>query len=342
MKHPKVFYIIIILLFQTLEAFSDAYLNKTVTLAAGSNYTLKTIFGLWSNQTGCTFSYNPLVLPDNKIFSAAEINKIKLSVALKKVLPEGFSVTENSKYIVIQKETSLNSIKTPTVKSESRIDKNQKKVALVIPPEDFQEQKTELYNNFFKDSTLLILPTISTTLAIDSSWTDKKLQNNFRTQKIDSSEIKRIKTALFFRKDIHLQAGISSSSPLSTAIFQAGAYGVYGICSFSTDYNNSYRLGYGVGYLLSFENNMGLNLNLERHSLIGGISYNLGVRASITQLNPLLTYGISRDFLLFIGPSLYMSESWYADTNSDLGKTYGAGALIGVKFDIISAIFSKK
>jgi hypothetical protein len=342
MKHLKIFYIITILSFQTLEVFSDVYLDKIVSLQAGSNYTLKTIFGLWSNQTECTFSYNPLVLPDNKLISTASFNNLKLSVALKKVLPAGFIVTENNKYIVIQKEVPTNIVKISTVKSESRIDKNQKKVALVIPPEDFSEQKVDQCNAFFKDSTLLILPTISTALAIDSSWADKKLQNNFRAQKIDSSEIKHIKTVLFFRKNIHLQAGISSSSPLSTAIFQAGAYGVYGICSFSTDYNNSYRMGYGLGYSLSFENNMGLNLNLERHSLIGGVSYNLGVRASITQVNPLFTYSISRDFLLFIGPSLYMSDSKYADTNSDLGKTFGAGALIGVKFDIISAVFSKK
>ena len=82
-----------------------------------------------------------------------------------------------------------------------------------------------------------------------------------------SSEIKLIKTALFFRKNIHLQVGISSSSPLSTAIFQAGAYGVYGICSFSTDYNNSYRLGYGIGYRFEFKNNMGINLNYLHHQL---------------------------------------------------------------------------
>jgi hypothetical protein len=101
-------------------------------------------------------------------------------------------------------------------------------------------------------------------------------------------------------------------------------------------------MGYGIGYNYEFENNMGLNINVERNILFAGESYDLGVRATITRFDPLLTYSISRDFELFIGPSLYLSESNYINANTDLGKTYGFGALIGVKIDIISALLAKK
>jgi len=317
-----------------------SYLDKSVSLTSGKS-TLKSAFKQLSDQTGCTFSYNPLVLPDNQTISVDGISGIKLSAALRKILPAGFTFLQNEKYIVLQKQTEKKTLKTTNTKTDSKIDKDLKKVALVVPV----VEDIDVYSADFsrvKDSVALIVPTAPTALALSASPVEKTAKTQIYKSNIDSAEVRRIKTEYFLRKNIHLQAGISSSSPLSSVLFQVGAYNFYGIFSLSTDYNNSYRMGYGIGYNYEFENNMGLNINVERNVLFAGDSYDLGVRATITRFEPLLTYGISRDFKLFIGPSMYMSESYYVNANTDLGKIYSVGVLIGVKIDIISALLAKK
>lgn len=339
MIHTKSSLIIILIFVYVQIVAAVGYLDKTVMLPP-SKSTLKKAFKQLSDQTGCTFSYNPLVLLDNQPVNVDGISDIKLSAALRKLLPTGFTFLQNDKYIVLQKQVEKKIIKPINSKADSKIDKDLKKVALVIPVAD-DESYLNNYQ-FVKDSVALILPSAPTVVTINASPIEKTGKDPFYKNNIDSAEIRRIKTEYFLRKNIHLQAGISSSSPLSSAVFQAGAFGIYGIFSVSTDYNNSYRMGYGIGYNYEFENNMGLNINVERNILFAGESYDLGVRATITRFDPLLTYSISRDFELFIGPSLYLSESNYINANTDLGKTYGFGALIGVKIDIISALLAKK
>ena len=331
-------FILILISFQRIAA-TDC-LDKTVTLPT-SKLTLKTVLKQLSDQTGCTFSYNPLVLPDNQVVNVANISGIKLSIALKKLLPTGFTFSQNEKYIVLQKQAEKSIIKTTRSKTDSRIDKDLKKVALVIPTLIENERYSD-YNLFVKDSITLILPTMASGILIDKSPVEKSKKEGIFKSNLDSVIMRRLKTEYFLRKNIHLQFGVSSSSPLSSAVLQAGAFGLFGIFSISTDYNNSYRMGYGIGYNYDFENNMGLNLNVERNILFAGESFDLGVRATITHIDPLFTYSISRDFLLFIGPSLYLSESNYINANTDLGKTYGIGALIGVKIDIISLLLAGK
>jgi len=340
MKYRAHCLIIILLFISVFRAEGSAYLDKTVMLTSGKS-TLKTAFKQLSDQTGCTFSYNPLVLPDNQPIIVDGISGIKLSAALRKILPAGFTFLQNEKYIVLQKQAEKKTVKPVNTKADSKIDKDLKKVALVVPiVEDI-----DVYSADFprvKDSVALIVPTASLALAVSASPVDKTAKSSIYKNNIDSADIRRIKTEYFLRKNIHLQAGVSSSSPLSSVLFQAGAYNFYGIFSLSTDYNNSYRMGYGIGYNYEFENSMGLNINAERNILFAGDSYDLGVRATITRFDPLLTYSISRDFKLFIGPSMYLSESTYLNANTDLGKTYSLGVLIGVKIDIISAILAKK
>lgn len=332
--------LIFILIFGSFQIVAAAdYLDKTVTLPPGKS-TLKTVLKLLSDQTGCTFSYNPLVFPDNQHVIVADISGVKLSLALKKLIPTGFTFLQNDKYIVLQKQVEKSIIITARSKTDSRIDKDLKKVALVIPVVNDNEIFSD--NNLLeKDSLVLILPSVASGISIGKSPVEKTKEIGIYKSNIDSAEMRRLKMEYFLRKNIHLQFGVSSSSPLSSAVLQAGAFGVYGIFSVSSDYNNSYRMGYGIGYNYEFDNNMGLNINVERNILFAGKSFDLGVRAVISHFDPLFTYNISRDFVLFIGPSLYMSESSYINANTDLGKTYGIGALIGVKIDIISALLEK-
>lgn len=337
MEHIKssLIFILIFVTFQIVAAAS--YLDKTVTLPPGKS-TLKTILKQLSDQTGCTFSYNPLVLPDNQHVIVAEITEMKLSLALKKLLPAGFTFLQTDKYIVLQKKEEKSI--TKLTKIDSRIDKDPKKVALVIPVVNDSEILSDK-NPFAKDSVAIILPSVASGVSIGKSPVEKTKNEDIYKSKIDSAEMRRFKTEYFLQKNIHLQFGVSSSSPLSSVVLQGGAFGVYGIFSVSTDYNNSYRMGYGIGYNYDFDNNMGLNVNLENNILFAGKSFDLGVRAKISHFDPLFTYNINTNFVLFIGPTIYMSESSYINANTDLGKTYGIGALIGVKIDIISALLEK-
>jgi len=313
------------------------YSDKPVSLT-NSVYTYKNVFKILSDQSGYIFSYNPLVLPDNQSVTITNISGIKLSAALKKILPTGFTFSISGKYIVIQKQVEKQFKKSEKTKFESRLDKNQKSVALVVPNVNEDTPITNT-NPPVKDSIALIMPTTALLVTDKFILTQK---NSLYTSKMDSAEIRRFKTKYFIRKNVDVEFGIASSSPISSLIAHAGIYGLYGIFSVSSDYNNSYRMGYGIGYTYNFENNMGISLSAERNVLFAGTSYNLGVRAILTHIDPLATFAISRDFTWFIGPSFYISESNYINANTDLGKTMGVGALVGVKFNLISALLEKK
>lgn len=325
-----------------MHAATILCLDKIVTLPAEKT-TLKSALKSLSDQTGCTFSYNPLLIPDNQVISISGVSAVTLSKALQKVLPAGIQYALQGNYILLKKNPEKISapIKKLT-KTDSNIDKDPRKVALVIPVVDESELYFNRIKQTVKDTLVYILPAEIKSISVDSGFYAKSAPKTFYKNKVDSAEVKRIKTEQFLQKNTITQFGMSTSSPLSTVFAQLGVYGFYGVFSISTDYNNSYRMGYGLGYGFEFKNNMGLNFQMERSLLFAGQSYNLGVRAVLTHIAPLATFAISRDFTLFIGPSFYLSESNYVNATTDLGKSYGVGALIGVKFNLITAILSKK
>lgn len=315
-------------------AGNSSFLNKPVSLDAGET-SLKVILKSISDQTGCVFSYNPTVINDNKLIVVKAVNNAFLSKVLNSVLPATVSFSANGKYILLQKNVTSD-VQKPTVpKTKSIIDKDPRKVSLVIP-EVAAEDSRVLYE---KDTLIQILPTDK--IMLEPVMPALKAVE-FAEIKIDSAAVRKIRTRNFIRRTFELNTGISSSSPLSSVVFQAGAYGFYGILSLSTDYNNSYRLGYGAGAGFDFRNNMGVNINLEQNELFAGKSYDLGVRAVLTHIDPLVTFAVSRDFRLFIGPSFYMTQSSYESSSTDLGKSYGVGAMIGVKLDLISLLTATK
>ena len=317
-------------------AGNSSFLNKPVSLPTGE-LTLKAVLKSISDQTGCVFSYNPSVVNDQQILVIKPLNNTALSRVLSSILPVSVSYNANGKYILLQKNNPQILEKPTTSKTKSIIDKDPKKVSLVIPTAVAADDYFAKQIPYEKDTLVQILPTEKVMLE-----PTKPLFKDVEIGKItiDSIAVRKIKTRNFIRRTFELHTGISSSSPLSSVILQAGAFGFYGIASLSTDYNNSYRLGYGVGAGFDFRNNMGININLEQNSLFAGKSYDLGVRAVLTHIDPLVTFAVSRDFRLFIGPSLYMTQSSYESSSTDLGKSYGVGAMIGVKLDLISLLTS--
>jgi hypothetical protein len=192
-----------------------------------------------------------------------------------------------------------------------------------------------------KDTSVFVLPTELKLFKIDTISALSTSYNTIYEHIIDSVELGRLKTELFLRKKVIAHIGMSSSSPLSSVFFHAGLYRFYSIIALSTDYYNSYRFGYGIGYTYNLANNKELGINVQRDLLFAGQSYDLGVRAILTHIDPYITFNISRDFKLSVGPSLYKSESNYVNANTELGDNYGIGALISIKFNIVSAILDK-
>lgn len=319
-------------------AGNTSFLNKPVSLPAGES-TLKAVLKSLSDQSGCIFSYNPSVINDQQTLVIKPLKNIALSRVLSSVLPVSVSYSANGKYILLQKISLLTTEKPTTSKVKSIIDKDPKKVSLVIPTAVSTDEYLAKYVPYTKDSMVQIIPAEKVMLELTKPVLSKVGIGEIT---IDSVAVQKIKTRNFIRRTFELHTGISSSSPLSSVILQAGAYGFYGIASLSTDYNNSYRLGYGVGASFDFRNNMGVNINLEQNALFAGKSYDLGVRAVLTHIDPLVTFAVSRDFRLFLGPSLYMTQSSYESSSTDLGKSYGVGAMIGVKLDLISLLTATK
>lgn len=315
-------------------AGNSSFLNKPVSLNAGEA-SLKVILKSISDQTGCVFSYNPSLINDQQLIVVKVVNSVFLSKALSNVLPSSISFSANGKYILLQKSTVTTQQKPAVPKTKSIIDKDPKKVSLVIPEVAIEDSRIV----YEKDTLIQILP--ADKIMLEPVMPALKTVE-FAEIKVDSAAVRKIRARNFIQRTFELNTGISSSSPLSSAMFQAGVYGFYGILSLSTDYNNSYRLGYGVGAGFDFRNNMGININLEQNELFAGKSYDLGVRAVLTHIDPLVTFAVSRDFRLFIGPSFYMTQSSYESSSTDLGKSYGVGAMIGVKLDLISLLTSTK
>lgn len=335
-KSIKMLVLSLSLLVFPILAGNTSFLNKPVSISAGES-TLKAVLKSISDQTGCVFSYNPSVVNDQQTLDVKPFNNTVLSRVLSSFLPASVSYSANGKYILLQKTTPKITEKPIPTKVKSIIDKDPKKVSLVIPTAVATDDYFTKHIFYEKDTMVQILPTEKVMLASIKPKFNEVLIGEIS---IDSAAVRKIKTRNFIRRTFELNAGISSSSPLSSVILQAGAYGFYGIVSLSTDYNNSYRLGYGVGAGFDFRNNMGLNINLEQNSLFAGKSFDLGVRAVLTHIDPLVTFAVSRDFRLFIGPSLYMTQSSYESSSTDLGKSYGVGAMIGVKLDLISLFTS--
>lgn len=340
------------------------YLYKNVKLQAGQ-LTLKAALKSLSDQSGCIFSYNPVSVQVSQVITIPSNYANTLNLTLKKILPGDISFTANGKYIVLQKQdidkkqnnqdakqAGFQKQKN-TPKVDSKIDSDPKKVRLVLPPmtatDDYLSAKQPIES---KDSNVLIYPDLNVdklALKTDSLSVDKANQKsysltNYVDLKLEAAEIRKLKTISFVKRKAIFDLELASNTPLSSLSVNAGLYGLYGIFSLATDYNNSYRMGYGCGFKKIIKDNFGINLNIIQHTLFAGKSYNLGVRATLTHFDPMVSYSVGKGFSFLVGPSLYYAESRFEnpDTVTDLGNYYGLGIMFGVKFDVVNQLFNSR
>ena len=332
-------------------------INKLISIKSGK-FTLKEALVSISNQTGCVFSYDPIKIDDKHLISIPEIHSQNLRSALKTILPKNIQFKLNGKYIVLivrelknsdkkvnseLKQTQIINTIPEDKKTEGRIDKNPELERLVLPSLNDESISSR---NSQPAQTVMIQPKDSITtneksdsifspsLMIDTISKNKSFQPNISIS--DSTRIEKSGFSNFIKKNSLLETGISLSKQLSSISIRAGVNYLYSIFSISSDHYKSYLLGFGIGSNFNLNKHLDLNIDLLRSTLIAGKSYLLDVRASNTQLIPLLNYKIWPFLKISAGPTFNIIKSSYINSISttDLGLLVGIGYSIGIKIDI--------
>jgi len=147
----------------------------------------------------------------------------------------------------------------------------------------------------------------------------------------------------FVAKKGYLEMALSFSKQLGAISIRPGLYNVYAILSIGSDYNKSYLFGIGAGILIKIDTHFSINFDLLRNAIIAGKTYALEVRASNTQILPMLNYSVGTGFKLFAGPTVNLINSSYINSISttNLGAIVGIGFSLGIKVNLKS-ILSKR
>lgn len=367
--------ILCFLIFTLQLKAENSDLDKVVNLQAGQ-ITIKETLKIFSNQTGCIFSYEPLIIGDDHIINFSSNTKLTLRLALQKILPKNIIFNQNGKYIVLKKmneeggkfEKTTKKTTKPNIlnlKSGGKIDNNPSKERSVLPSMSTNWDDKSSTNMVFDAKQNLNIDTTSVSkIAIKSIQTDtiqgvqivssqekpillsnlhtnnpvSAIKNNQDTTLIETSNFSK-----FITKNGVLETGFTFNNKLKAVSIRSGLYNIYTILSLGTDYNKSYLLGIGAGINFRLENHFCVNFDLLRNSLVGGKSYELNVRASNTQFSSILNYTIGRSFRIFGGPTFNMIKSSYISSisTSDLGMLLAVSISLGVKIDLKSLLFTK-
>ena len=354
-------------------------LNKKVSLPTGQ-IALKVALNSISNQTGCVFSYDPTKIPDNQLLNIHAKGTQSLNTILLEILPKNIQFKLNGKYIVLQESTNKNSV-TPesktakpskqnkstntSQKSNGLINKNPVLEQLVLPPLEnnsdtkFVTREVETIKNQGTDSLKVTQNTLpfqskdSITLVdkIEDSVSKKQVLTNV-TQASDSklalnntsdtTKIIKSRFGDFIKRNGYLEIGASINNQIGAFSINLGLYDFYTILSIGSDYNDSYLFGFGAGANIKIDKHFSVNCDLLQSSLIAGKSYSLQVRASNTQLIPVMNYSIS-SFKFFAGPTVNLIKSSYVSSisSTDLGLLVGIGFSFGVKVDLKNLFFKQ-
>lgn len=344
----------------------NAVLNKKVNLPAGK-VMLKTALHAISSQTGCVFSYDPTKVIDKQIINISNNGALSLRSALSEVLPKDIRFTQNGKYIVLQEvdhnpvvksETTTNKApKLPksfpaNTKGKGTINKDPALERLVLPPlinnteiiatvrtvDQLPNRETDSIVSVQdtvtaeKKETSIPVPIVEDTVSIKQTVADGIL-------KTDTDKIRKPGFGPFIRKNGYLESGISINNQLAALFIHAGLYNVYGIVSIGSDYNDSYLLGIGAGACIKINAHFSLNFDFLQNSVIAGKSYLLQVKASNTQIIPVLNFSYD-SFKVFAGPTLNLIKSSYVSSISttDLGLLVGIGYSAGIKIDLMKLL----
>jgi len=366
----RFFLLCICIFYSILLEGQNAYLEKKVNLPGGQ-VMLKAVLKSISTQTGCIFSYDPTRIVDKQLVTVSSKGSISLHAALSEILPKNVLFKMNGKYIVLQaveRKAAVNE-KTPAIiqpkqnkpaiqikKGRGTIDKNLALERLVLPP---IEPAVEILPVSTVVDTVLVLPVDSVRLVqnvIPEQKADSTLTLPITTDSvpvsrqvatelpgIDTIKVTTIESGNFISKKGFLELALSLNKQLGSLSIRPGLYDVYAILSIGSDYNRSYLLGFGAGIHIRIDNHYSLNFDLLRNAIIAGKSYLLQVRASNTQILPMLNYSLGNVFKVFAGPTVNLINSSYINSVSttNLGAIVGVGFSMGIKVDLKS-LWSKQ
>lgn len=360
------FFILCVCIFSAiLLEGQNVYLEKKVNLPSGQ-VMLKAALKSISTQTGCIFSYDPTKIMDKQMVNVSTKGTISLHAALSEVLPRNILFKMNGKYIVLQAvdNKSVPAVKIPVAipskqtkpavqakKGRGTIDKDLALERLVLPPIapateilpvtavidsvlDLPADSVLLTQNTIQemkaDSNVLI-PIAKDTVPVIPIVVNELSGND--TMKVTATGIGN-----FVNKKGFLQMALSLNKQLGSVSIRPGLYNVYAILSIGSDYNKSYLLGIGAGIHVRIDNHYSLNFDLLRNAIIAGKSYLLQVRASNTQILPMLNYSLGNVFKVFAGPTVNLINSSYINSVSttNLGAIVGIGFSMGIKVDLKS------
>lgn len=362
-----------LILFQVLLHAQTTDLNKAVKLPSGQ-ITLKAALKMLSDQSGCVFSYDPTKILDNQMLTISSNAPMKFQVALKEILPKHIQFKLKGKYVILQKsvaptakalETLAKETKSQQKKStqrpstvESRLDKDPEQVRLVLPPFEPVSDDTKVKQivdtinpvdsiamNLQKNQVFL-LSTPADTVPVQQAVAEVKQTTELPSALIiKSGTMTAVKPGFvdFIKKRGVLDTELAVNSRLTAVSVHAGVYGIYSILSIGYDFNNSYSLGIGIGTSIKLNKNVGLNMDLVRHSLLSGKSYNLGVRTKLTQFSPEFYYSVGNSLKFFGGPTVQVIKASYINSIpiTDLGRTIGFGIILGVKVDLKNLLMNQ-
>jgi hypothetical protein len=343
----------------------NAYLEKKVNLPVGPGM-LKTVLKSISTQTGCIFSYDPTKIMDKQVVTVSTKGSVSLHAALSEILPKNILYKLNGKYIVLQvvESKAAVTVKTPAAipqklikpivqpkKGRGTIDKDLALERLVLPP---IEPAAEVLPVPAVIDTVPVLPVDSVRLTqntIPEQKADSTLRIPVATDTVpgypivpsnlSGTDTMKVATAgfgNFINKKGYLEMALSLSKQLGSLSIRPGLYNVYAILSIGSDYNKSYLLGFGAGIHVRIDNHYSLNFDLLRNVIIAGKTYLLQVRASNTQILPMLNYSLGNVFKVFAGPTVNLINSSYINSVSttNLGALVGIGFSMGIKVDLKS------
>jgi hypothetical protein len=296
---------------------------------------------------------------------------LSLRAALSEVLPKNIRYKMNGKYIVLQvlESKAILNAKAPVIKplkqnkplnlnakGRGTIDKDLTLERLVLPP--IQSNTNDGFVVLTADSLMKPLTdSVGLTQNIipvqkaDSNLLVPVIADTVLKEPVLAAEIPKADTLKiapsgsrkFVARNGYLEMAVSLSKQLGAVSIRPGLYNIYAILSIGSDYNKSYLFGIGAGVHIKIDPHFSLNFDLLRNAIIAGKSYVLAVRASNTQILPMLNYSLGTSYRIFAGPTVNLINSSYINSISttNLGAIVGIGFSLGIKIDLKS-VFSKR
>ncbi|HET9569822.1 MAG TPA: hypothetical protein VFP20_00210 [Bacteroidales bacterium] len=279
--------------------------KETIVLPTGM-IRLKEAFASISDQTGCVFSYDSNNINDQAFVFIGKNNRFTLESSLSTILAPDVKYKRINKYIVIFRNVNQNLPDEKPLKSNKNLDLTDLKplaseIVYLFPKVDFSDTiKVKRPSSLGGGTSSPLSSNVTEKTLLEKQW---------------------MLDATYDPHLLHLSLIL-------------GVKSFFGKASFGYDYHDSYHLGLGVGMKIPITPTLGLSLDLSQYALAFGRTKKMDINAFTTELNPKVTYALSKRLQLKAGPSVYRLQSSLKTKNEriDLGSHWGCNASVGVQF----------